>query len=314
MKLYSRPLSVEYHANTITCATFLTALYGVALIVIPYVATYSLGGMWAKEVFVREQPSTKFRYEALVEAYGTSASHEVAAWTWSTSTALNMQLGTALRPMQLSYWEEDDELDGKADRLQFVLRVPLDSANSERLLSMRVLLGVDVSFKDEFDLRLNSSLVMEASSGLSGRTWNQTADLVLRSEEPQRSKALGQREPCPSPVWAMQHPITSSGAVASIPLILSEYATCNDTATLTAQPALWNAGIGSNFEASLTVRVPSMLLTRKPGVVETLKLAFVQYVALFIPIALLLTCLHGALFTTGVLAARVHHPIKLHRF
>ena len=57
-----------------------------------------------------------------------------------------------------------------------------------------------------------------------------------------------------------------------------------------------------------------MLLSRRPGVAETLKLAFVQYVALFIPIAVLLTCLHGALFTTGVLAARVHHPIKQHRW
>ena len=48
--------------------------------------------------------------------------------------------------------------------------------------------------------------------------------------------------------------------------------------------------------------------------VETFKLALVQYIAFFIPIAFILSCLHGALFRYGVIAARAHHPIKQHRF
>ena len=47
---------------------------------------------------------------------------------------------------------------------------------------------------------------------------------------------------------------------------------------------------------------------------ETFKLALVQYIAFFIPIASILSCLHGALFRYGVIAARAHHPIKQHRF
>ena len=315
MRLYSRALSVDYHANTVSCASFLTLMYVVALLVAPYIATYALGGMWTKEVLVREQPLTRFRYEALVEAHGTSSTDEVVAWSWSTSSTLNDKLGTQLRPMSLRYWEEDDERDGTPERLRFVVSVPLDTASAERLLSMRVLFGVDVVFSGEFDMRMNASLVMEASSPLPGRTWNQTADLSLRSTEPQRSKALTRREPCPTPRWALQYPVDlTTGVVASVASVVDEYAVCNDTAALVAEPPLWGPGIASSFEASLTVRVPALLLTRTPGVVETAKLAFVQYVALFIPIALLLTCVYSALFTTGVLAARVHHPIKQHRF
>ena len=48
--------------------------------------------------------------------------------------------------------------------------------------------------------------------------------------------------------------------------------------------------------------------------VETIKLAAVQYIALFIPIGAILGCLHGALFRYGVLSARVHHPVKEHRW
>ena len=68
------------------------------------------------------------------------------------------------------------------------------------------------------------------------------------------------------------------------------------------------------FDATITLRVPSQLTSRTPGLFEALKLAFVQYIAMLIPIGALLTCLHGALFRTGVLAARMHHPIKQHHF
>merc|ERR1719473_1566479 len=117
-----------------------------------------------------------------------------------------------------------------------------------------------------------------------------------------RSRVLGEREPCnggeAGRVYAFKPPYHTSAVD-----ILAQYGACNDTAVLEHQPPHWTPGARLDaFEASLTVRVPSLLLTRRPGIVETLKLAFVQYVTLFLPIAAILSCLHGALFTTGVLA------------
>ena len=83
---------------------------------------------------------------------------------------------------------------------------------------------------------------------------------------------------------------------------------------LRAQPPIWTPGVSDSFEAHLTVRVPPIQTTRKPGLVETLKLAAVQYIAFFFPIAFLLSCLHSALFRFGVVSARVHNPIKQHPF
>ena len=105
-----------------------------------------------------------------------------------------------------------------------------------------------------------------------------------------------------------------SGAAATAADVLAQYASCNDTAVLLAQPPLWTPGVGDAFDATITLRVPSQLTSRTPGLFEALKLAFVQYIAMLIPIGALLTCLHGALFRTGVLAARMHHPIKQHHF
>jgi hypothetical protein len=44
------------------------------------------------------------------------------------------------------------------------------------------------------------------------------------------------------------------------------------------------------------------------------KLAAVQYIAFFFPISFLLTCVHSALFRWGIVATRVHHPVKQHKF
>ena len=108
MRLYSRPLSVEYHANLLSCSSLLSLVYVAACIILPYLVTYGLGGMWIREQPFRSQPRTIFRYEAVVEAYGVSSSTAIASWGWSTSSTLNDRLGMSLRPMLLSHWEEDD--------------------------------------------------------------------------------------------------------------------------------------------------------------------------------------------------------------
>lgn len=266
--LYRRPLYVNYHANRVSCASFCTFLYVVAIIVLPYVATYALGGMWTKETLVREQPLVRFRYEALVEAAGTSPASAIVPIVWSTDEALNDAAGPDLRACELSAWEEDDERDGRPDRLQFVVRVPLDDKAGEQLHSFSAVFGVELLFQREFRLRLNASLRMEASSPLPGRALHQRADLTLRSKYPQRSKDLRQREPCPEAVWAFKEPVLPDGAPASAVSILGQYGACNDSALLVAQPPIWTPGVRDAFEASLTIAVPPLVTTRRPGCVH----------------------------------------------
>ena len=220
MKLYSRPISVGYHSGIVSCASLWAILYLAAIIILPYVTCYSLGGMWTKEVIFREQPSTRFRYEALVQAYGTS-NGQIAAWSWSTSPELNDQLGLQLRPMKLASWEEDDDRDGIVERQRFALTIPLDTEQNEQLLSVTVVLGVQVVFSAEIELSMNSSLVMEANSPVTGRTWHQTSDLTLRSNRPLRSKELGSRPACPMPIWTLEHPVMPNGNAATAASVLA---------------------------------------------------------------------------------------------
>lgn len=268
--LHSRPLYIRYHANRISCASFCTFLYLVCLIVLPYILTFALGGMWTKEVLVREQPKVNFRYEVLMEATAVTdvavASKPIVPLAWSTSQELNDALRDTLRPCSLRTWEEDDELDGFPDRLQLALSMPVDADNGERVLAASVVVGVSVTFVTEFKLTMNASVVLEASSPLPGRLWEQTADLELRSNHAQRSLDLVARDPCPAPTWAFARPQLETGGPATASSILAQYAKCNDTVIAAARtPPLWTPGIDENFEARLTLRIPPMLTARRPG-------------------------------------------------
>lgn len=312
--LYSRPLTITYRADRASCASCCTLIYIIACTVLPYIAAYALGGLWTKETPTREQPLVRSRYEVLVEAHSASAlqGREVVPLLWSSSQLLNDAIGDNLRPCELRSWYEDDDRDGYPDRLQYKLTMPIDSAAGERLHAISVVLGLEVLFSNEFSLRLNASVNLQAASPLPGRALRQVADLVLRSKDPQRSLDLPTRPPCPHPTWAFQHPVQANGAPASVASILDQYVTCNDTVVLHAQPAVWTPGVGDVFEAHLTINIFPMLASRRPGFVETLKLAAVQYIALFFPIAFILSWLHGSLFKYGVVAARIHHPVKQH--
>ena len=76
----------------------------------------------------------------------------------------------------------------------------------------------------------------------------------------------------------------------------------------------WTPGVGSSFELDFTVRVPSLALAVRPGTVEVLKLAWVQYITILLPIFWVLGCVRRAAVVGGVVPTRVHHPQKPHAF
>ena len=61
VELYSRPLLVTYKANYCSCASCCALCHLIALLVLPYIASFGLGGMWTKESLVREQPKATFQ-------------------------------------------------------------------------------------------------------------------------------------------------------------------------------------------------------------------------------------------------------------
>ena len=209
MLIYSRPITRDYHANRVSCASCWSACYILLLIILPYVLAIAMGAFWTKDAFEREQPGVRFRHEVLVEGH----LEDGTAIGWSTSDQLNTALGERLRPCQLRAWPEDTNRDGKPEALQFSLKVPLDAGGGERLRGLTVLLGLEAVYaSDRFaDLRLNGSVLVAHQSGLAGARWRQHADVGLRTSSPLRPASLEPRKPCASPFWLLQQPLRLDG-------------------------------------------------------------------------------------------------------
>ena len=271
---------------------------------------------------------------------------------WSTSGPLNDALGSALRPCELRSWEEDDDRDGKADSLRFHLKVPLDEAAGERLHSLTFMVGVSALFSEETTLALNGTATVAHSSALPGARWRQSGELqVRRSDGPFRATVLPELSPCSTPFWMLQDPVQvrrrrparrtaharapctraqaprppaptphsprtqeNGDATTAAAIAAAEHASCNTTAVFSADAPLWTPGVGSSFELDFTVRVPSLALAVRPGTVEVLKLAWVQYITILLPIFWVLGCVRRAAVVGGVVPTRVHHPQKPHAF
>lgn len=317
-----RPLVVKHRSNWCSGGSCCVLIHWGAAIVLPFVIAFAAGGLWTKEVAAREQPLVRFRHEALVEMYRLEPSPVTGEQPvpvkmgWSTSGPLNDALGSALRPCELRSWEEDDDRDGKADSLRFHLKVPLDEAAGERLHSLTFMVGVSALFSEETTLALNGTAVVAHSSALPGARWRQSGELqVRRSDGPFRATVLPELSPCSTPFWMLQDPVQENGdATTAAAIAAAEHASCNTTAVFSADAPLWTPGVGSSFELDFTVRVPSLALAVRPGTVEVLKLAWVQYITILLPIFWVLGCVRRAAVVGGVVPTRVHHPQKPHAF
>ena len=139
--VYSHPTRTTYHANALSCATFLLFCVFVVIIIIPFVVAYAMDEFWLKESFITYRPKVKFRYEALVEAYDQNSKH----LGWSTSFETNNALATQdqFRSMELRAWNDDDNRDGTPEQLHFKLSVPLDAAAGQQIRQISLLVGLE---------------------------------------------------------------------------------------------------------------------------------------------------------------------------
>lgn len=313
MRVYSTPLATTYHANPVSCASCCSLLYAAALLFVPWTLAFAVGGFWAKESFVRERPLVRFTHEVLVEGFGATSSERFG---WSTSGDLNAALGDAFRSCELRTWSDDFNRDGSPEALHFKLSVPLASATGNgaplAIHSFSILVGLEAVYSNEAHSPLSVTGVAfaQASSPLAGARWSQRGDLLLDASAPLEAYTDAPRPACDTPFSLLQQPVGEDGLAQTAHDVLARYAACNDTIRLVPHAPLWTPGAADSFEAELTVAVPSANVFYRPSVAELLKLAWVQYLALFFPCYWLLSGLLHACVQYGVITTRSHHPIK----
>uniref|UniRef100_A0A8U8BZS5 Transmembrane protein 231 n=1 Tax=Geospiza parvula TaxID=87175 RepID=A0A8U8BZS5_GEOPR len=137
VELYSHPaLYTRYRAGFCSAAALALLLITALTYVPPLLVAYRSHGFWLKQSAYLEQPTVRFRYEALfVATIGSSPGSFLA---WSTFPAFNRLQEDRLRVPLLSTREEDKNQDGKMDQLHFKLELPLQP--TEHVVGVQLIL------------------------------------------------------------------------------------------------------------------------------------------------------------------------------
>ncbi|XP_029951253.1 transmembrane protein 231-like [Salarias fasciatus] len=272
--VYSHPALIRYRTSVCTKATLFLFLVLCLTYISPLLVAYRSQGFWIKRSTYEEQPVVRFQYQILLVA-ATSTEGDYLAW--STFPHLNNMLGPNLRIPTVSVREEDQNQDGKLDRLTFQLQLPLKP--EEQLYSIQLLLTFSYQLFRMSTVVMQSLGYLQHSSPVPGARLWVSGDLRLQQRTPLPHRGLYD-------VYNVSVIDASSPFASSYDLekILRSYQERNLTTVLSCPMPVWTVGraAGSPFELNAEIRYPVEVISYRPGFWETIKFAWIQYVSILL--------------------------------
>uniref|UniRef100_A0A1A8MZ35 Transmembrane protein 231 n=2 Tax=Nothobranchius TaxID=28779 RepID=A0A1A8MZ35_9TELE len=273
-EVYSHPAVVRYKTSVCTTATLFLVVVLCLTYIPPLLVAYRSQGFWIKRSTYEEQPVVRFQYETLLLAVTSAQGHYVA---WSTFPFLNNMLGTNLRIPTISVREEDLNQDGKLDRLNLQLQLPLKP--DEQVYSIQLLLTFSYQLFRMSTVVMQSLAYVQHSSPVPGVKLFISGDLRLQQRTPLPHRGLYNIYNVS--VIDGTSPFASSYDLSNI---IRSYQERNVTTVLSCPMPVWTIGhaAGSPFELNAEIRYPLELISYRPGFWETMKFAWIQYVSVLL--------------------------------
>uniref|UniRef100_UPI00398E4CF4 transmembrane protein 231 isoform X2 n=1 Tax=Pristiophorus japonicus TaxID=55135 RepID=UPI00398E4CF4 len=262
-------------------------------------------GFWLKVNAYEEQPNVRFQYQVLMIA-GTSTSGDFLAW--STFENFNNLQGDNLRVPLVTAMEEDQNQDGKMDRLNFHLELPLQS--SEQVYSVQFILTFSYQLFRMSTFIMQSMAYVYFSSSIPGSQLTVNGDLKLQQREPLRHRGLDTRYNIS--VVNDGNPFASAFDLADI---IASYQDRNVTTIFTNQYPVWRTGKAADapFVINAVIRYPVEMITYRPGFWEMIKVAWIQYVSILVIFLWVFERIKLFIFQNHVLTAVMVPPYKQHQ-
>ncbi|NXF25850.1 TM231 protein, partial [Rhodinocichla rosea] len=226
VELYSHPaLYTRYRAGFCSAAALALLLITALTYVPPLLLAYRSHGFWLKQSAYLEQPTVRFRYEALFVA--TIGSGPGSFLAWSTFPAFNRLQEDRLRVPLLSTREEDKNQDGKMDQLHFKLELPLQP--TEHVVGVQLILLFSYQLYRMSTFVMQSMAFLQFFSPVPGSQLYVNGDLKLNQRQLLNHCGLDTRynvRKYPSPVWM-------TGRATDTPFII------NATIRYPVEPGFW---------------------------------------------------------------------------
>ncbi|KAM5137879.1 transmembrane protein 231 [Mantella aurantiaca] len=273
-EVYSHPYLVRYRSSVCSKASVFLIIALLLTYIPPLLVTYRSQGFWLKRSTYEEQPNVRFQYEVLLIALnGTSGSYVA----WSTFQNFNNLIGGSLRIPLVSAREEDSNQDGKMDKLNFRLELPL--LRTENVYGVQLILTFSYQLYRMSTFVMQSMAFIQHTSPIPGAQLYINGDLRLQQRQPLRHQGLDTTYNVSiingfSP-YASSYDLTS---------IISSYQERNVTTVLNNPSPVWLVGRGASdpFVVNAVIRYPVETCTYQPGFWEMIKFGWIQYVSVLL--------------------------------
>lgn len=304
-EVHREPLYRRYYSSFTSGACCYSVISGFMLIFLPLIIAYNTSSFWIKEDVAYEQPKVTYRYQTIVELYGSNGDSPVNLF-YSTSPTINKLYSSTLRVPLLQSAELDDNRDGRTDRIEIAVQMPLAPTESIKAFSCLVYCDVELDSPVKYVFDAVSYSSYESSTAMTKLSVD--GDLKLRQTWPLTQRG-GFRHPYDDDELIDIEADTSADEV-SISSIMQRSNARNLSMVYTPNSAFVDRRLSTVpddlsavqfFNASLVIRIPTQAIRYTPQVTTVLKDAWIQYVSFFIVVAFLLFRLNSFVFRHKIL-------------
>ncbi|XP_069491559.1 transmembrane protein 231 [Ambystoma mexicanum] len=273
-EVYSHPVLVKYRTSVCSMATIFLLMALALTYIPPLLVAYRSHGFWLKRSTYEEQPNVNFNYELLLMAVTSTSGSYIA---WSTFPAFNSLQGDNLRIPLVSAIEVDTNQDGKMDKLNLKLELPMQS--TEAIQSVQLILTFTYRLYRMSTFVMQSMAFLQFYSPLAGAQLYVNGILKLQQRQPLNHRGFDTRYNVS--VINGTSPFASAYDLTNI---IAAYQDRNVTTMLSESNHVWQVGrpVDAPFIINVVIRYPVESISYQPGFWEMIKFAWIQYVSILL--------------------------------
>ena len=271
-------------------------------VLIALLVVYRSGGLWIKSLSVFVKPDVHFQHDFMLVLDKTHPSP--GKLVYSTFPDLNQMLSSSnFRIPRVSNYETDEDEDGKLDKLNIEIEMPL--LPNEEVTGVVLVLLFDWRITDGSSkkFRMESTAVLDYKSNSPGCVFSVSGNLMFQQKYLLRNQD-GQRFPDNDMNSMLKRSLSSfeSSSLPSFKQLLQEYFDSRNFSTgVPASEALfsWTNGrdsINDGFTIKAALNYPAQQVLYHPGFWYNIKWAFVQLFPTFIIIYFVMEWIRRTIF------------------
>ena len=294
VKLFDANLQKEFRAPRLSSSYCFCCFIFLAAAVLPFLLAFSTDGFWRKRAEYEEQPEVTYRKEIIIQAYDSAGQ----AFTYSSMGDVNDLLFNTQAAMTVQSAARDNNFDGKADLFDF--NVTLMTSPSA-LRNVKAFVFFDYALRERVRSDIFSMAYLDVDTPQGASFIYADGELQLRQKRLMRPTSRV-RSSFNTTAFA-----TESAGDLVLPVLLQRYTERNETTEYMYEaPVVMPGGKTASSQLNFKVRVPlAQTVLYRPGFLEIMKFAWIQYLSLLVPISYLLWLLASFIYTNQILESTV---------